>query len=41
MLTVFQTAIVDPINCIVTLALVPGKYSLGNSVELDKYSRRI
>jgi methylenetetrahydrofolate reductase (NADPH) len=36
MLTVFQTAILDPRNFIVTLELVPGRYSMGKSVDAVK-----
>lgn len=36
MLTIFQTAILDPSNFIVTLELVPGRYSTGKSVDIVK-----
>ena len=36
MLTVLQTAILDPRNFIVTLELVPGRYSMGKSVDAVK-----
>ncbi len=36
MLTIFKTAIFDPSNFIVTLELVPGRYSTGKSVDIVK-----